>query len=419
MDSSKKLIVGCDLCEDYTQISCYSNKSLEPIPVGNGEDENCAIPTALCVKTDSRQWLYGEEAIECAKSGNGILVEQLLYKLQHHKETELFGQTFSATSLMEKFLRKSLSLIKKYFPVEPITKLVVTVRYTHPLLVEGIYEALSSLGLEKDRVVIISHAGAYLYYALCQDKALWMNDVGLFDFTKEGMVFYHIRFNRRAQPMIAGLSIKDYSDQLSYAMLTNSNNSVAHAFESLANTALHKQIITTLYFTGSGFDGNWAQEAMKPLCAGRRVFMGQNLFTKGACYAAKELSGDQQLKDILLLNDDMITTSISLKVYLDTKYQELPLTKYGDIWYEVNHSIDVIPEGVAELEIILKSIMSRDQVREKIYLNNLPERPDKMTRLNITLTCKDRSTAVITITDLGFGEFYPETGKIMEYTIEI
>ena len=66
MDTIRKLIVGYDLCEDYTQISCFSYKSGEPIPISiREEEESFLIPTALCVNGETKQWLFGEEAITC------------------------------------------------------------------------------------------------------------------------------------------------------------------------------------------------------------------------------------------------------------------------------------------------------------------------------------------------------------------
>jgi len=420
METLKKLIVGCDLCNDFTQISCYSYKTLEPIPICIREGEEYRpIPTVLCVKKETKQWLFGEEAIACAQNGEGILIDDLLTKLHSEEDVEIFQQPFSGVALLEKFLRKALILIKNYFPTEIITKLVVTTDTSNPQVVEKIYEALSQLGLEKDRVEVMSHAGAYLYYALCQEKSLWVNDVGLFDFKQEGMNFYQIKVNRRTQPMTAGLYRTDFSEIINWDMLKTRKDQVPYAFQTITNTALYKQIISTLYFTGTGFEGGWADDIIKSLSIGRRAFYGQNLFTKGACYAAKEQSGDQQLKDFLLLNDDMITSSIGLRVFSDTRLKEVLFTEAGATWYLVNESIEVIPEGTPELEIIIKNIMTKDVVREKVILNELPKRPDRMTRLKITLTCKDKSIGIITVRDLGFGEIYPETGIIMEFEIEI
>ncbi len=421
MENQRKLIVGYDLCDDITQISCYSYKAFEPIPVSTDEfEENSRIPTVLCIHHETKLWSFGNEALSCAQAGNGILFDQLLMKLKTGEETEIFGQTFSAITLMEKFLRKSLTLIKNYFPTETITKLVVTLSETDPRLVEGVYEALYRLGLEKDRAVIMSHTGAYMYYALSQDRSLWVNDVGLFDFSESSLSYYQISINRRAVPMIAGIEKQEFTDILSYDMLKQKGIDPVYTFENIANTVLFKQIVSTIYFTGKGFFGSWAEEVIRGLCAGRRVFLGQNLYTKGACYAAKELSGDKKLGDIILLNNEMLVSSVWLKVYKDAAVRELLLTDAAVPWYEVDKEIEVIPMGEPELELVIKNIMKRETIRERLRLNPpLPGRPDRMTRLGIRLTFMERTVAQIRITDLGFGEFYQPTDQVWEFTINI
>ncbi len=421
MDAPKKVIVGYDLGEDFTQISCYSYKTNEPIPISmrEGDNEFCPIPTVLCVKTDTRQWLFGDEAVKCAQSGAGIQVDHLLTKVKKDTVTELYQTKFTGVALLEKYLRKTLTLIKNYFPTEQISKIVVTIRDTEPVLVSRIYEALGLLGIEKDRVMVLSHAGAYLYYALNQDKSLWMNDVGLFDFDEEGLRYYQIKLNRRSKPIIAILKKHDFSQNLNSKMLRQKDRNHAYIFENITNEVLYKQIVTTLYVTGCGFEGGWAEEVIKSLCAGRRVFYGQNLFTKGACYAAKELSGDQKLTDIILLNDDMVTTSVALRVYRDSKFIDFPLLEAGEIWYEAGTDLEVIPEGEAELDLILKDVMSKEVVRMKLLLTQFPERPNRTIRLGIHFTCKDKDSGEIKVTDLGFGEFFPESGNEMVFNIVI
>jgi hypothetical protein len=419
MDTPKKLIVGYDLCDDNSQITCYSYKTFEPIPICAGKDEeNHPIPTVLCIKNDTKQWFFGTEAISLASRGEGLLIDHLLTKIRNKEEVEIFQTKFNGVALLERFLRKSLTLIKNYFPTEPITKLVVTIRDMDPVLVEGIYEALALLGIERDRAVIMSHAGVYLYYTLNQERNLWLNDVGLFDFSEAGLRYYQLSINRRTRPMIAGLTKSDFTDTLNLTMLNKPGINAGYIFENIANEVVHKQVISTIYFTGKGFEDGWAENVMKSLCIGRRVFLGQNLYTVGACYAAKELAGDQKLSDYLLLNDDMITSSVWLKVYSDARIKEVMLTDAGVPWYEVNQSIEVIPEEENELEIVLRNMITKEINRQKIELPQLPERPERMTRLEVKLNCIDRNTLKITITDLGFGEIYPETGQILETLID-
>lgn len=421
MDSPKKLIVGFDLCDDYSQISCFSYKTCEPISISpdSEDEEETLIPTALAVRRDTGVWLVGKEALCCAREGTGIMADKLLTKLKNNEVVEIFGQTYSAEVLLEKYFRKTLTLIKNYFPTETITRLVVTVEEMDPVITEGIYKALDMLGIEKDRAAVISHGSSFMYYALSQEKGLWLNDVGLFDFSGKGLFYYQISVNRRSNPMTAWLERKDFSETLNYSVLKNRNIDLQYTFETIAQTALYKQIISTLYITGRGFDGGWADEAIKSLCAGRRVFMGQSLYTKGACYAAKEFSGDRKLEDIILLNNDMIVSSIWIKVYVDGYTKEFMLSDAAVPWYEANREIEVIPDEVKDMELIFRNILTRETRTERIPISDLPERPNRMTRLKISISCLDKTRVKLTVTDLGFGDIFPATGVTAEYMIDI
>ena len=420
MDIPKKLIVGYDLQDDVSQISCYSYKTYEPVTIGpNEEDEVYQIPTVLCLKKDTRLWLFGHDALAAVAEGEGILISGLLEKVRKRETVDILEQSFTAVSLLEKYLRKSLSLLKNYFPTEPITQLVVTVRDTQPELADGIYQALDQMGIEKDRAAVISHTGSYLHYVLNQDRTFWMNDIGLFDYNEDGLCYYQISLNRRTKPIIAGVTKKDLSDTLSYPMRKQKELDLAYTFQNLANMILYKQIISTLYFTGKGFEGDWAGEVMKGLCTGRRVFLGQNLYSYGACYAARELSGERKLEDYVLLNDEMLQASVSLYAYSDARMHEVLLTEAARPWYEINTGIEVIPSGETEMNFIIKNIMTKEAVSERLPVPHFPDRPDRMTRLGINLTFASRTSAKIRVKDLGFGDFCPGTGQTWEYEISL
>jgi len=420
MDTQRKVIVGYDLCEDYSRISCYSYKKHEAITISPNEgNEEGLIPTVLCYRTDTRQWLFGEDAIIGAKNGSGILVKNLLSNLENDREIDIMGVKYSAQAIMDKFLRRTLTLVRDYFPTQPITKLVITVRNTKPDFVEKLYSILSLLGIGRDRAHIISHEDAYLYYALYQDRSLWMNDVGLFDYGQDGLSYYQIRINRWSKPMIASLEKHDFSDSLEADLLQQKNADAAYVFENLANSVLYKQTVTTLYFTGKGFEGGWADKVMKSLCIGRRVFYGQNLYTKGACYAAKELSGDKKLQDVLLLNDDMVTCSLALRVYKDGRINEVMLLEAGELWYKAGRSYELIPDGATQLDIVQRNLMSREIIYHKIALDKFSVNTNRTSRLKIEFTCSDKASGVIKLTDLGFGEFFKGTGRSARYTIKL
>ena len=54
-------------------------------------------------------------------------------------------------------------------------------------------------------------------------------------------------------------------------------------FGQMVKRFLVKNPANIIFLTGSGFEGNWMKKTLTYLCAGRRVFLGQNLYANGAC----------------------------------------------------------------------------------------------------------------------------------------
>ena len=60
------LVIGLDLNDDYTQISCYGNEI------------SWTVPTVICRKKEEEIWLTGEDAYAATLIGEGVIVDKLL-----------------------------------------------------------------------------------------------------------------------------------------------------------------------------------------------------------------------------------------------------------------------------------------------------------------------------------------------------
>lgn len=422
MSEERSLLVGFDLCDDYSQLSCFNKKTFEPESILTDSEENSyLIPTVLGVKKDTCEWCFGKEAVLLAKKEEAVLIERILKQIKEEKEIIILDTKFSGVSLLEKYFRKSLSLLKIKYPNETIDKIVITLNELNQKVIKSVYEALENIAIMKDRVIIQSHDQSYVYYALSQKKELWMNDVGMFSLDERGLFYYQIVINRKPVPSIVMVTRKDYSDTLSYDLLLEyeKNENLTYIFSNIAKNVLHKQIVSTLYFTGKGFEGDWADKVMKELCTGRRIFKGQNLYSKGACYAARALKEPERFEDFVILSDEMITSSISLKAYYNAKVLDIMLAKAGTAWYDINEKFDLILDEQEEIEITTKDIKKREPIKQMITLDGLPSRPNKMTRVQVRVKFVDINTCVIKVKDEGFGEFYPSTNRIWEKVLTI
>ncbi len=420
MSEQRSLIVGFELCEHYSQICCYNPRTFEPESICVTSDKTkYLIPTVLGVKEKTKEWVYGEEAYDCKEAGTGVLIDALLSKIKNGEDTEIYGVSFKPVALLEKYLRKCLQLLKIYFPSNSILKLVVTIKEQSESLREGIYQALNNMGIGKDRARVQNHSQSYQYYALYQSRELWMNDIGLFDFDEAGLIYQQITIDRKTQPYLVGILEKNFQDTLNYQSFKEAadGEKLEYLFGNLARQVLHKQIVSTIYVTGRGFEGTWADEVLKELCIGRRVFKGQNLYAKGACYAAKELSGEHKLDGFLLLESEMITSAFFIQGYHDAKTAKAVLARAGTPWYEAEEKLDIILDEINEITIYRKDFLKHETVTYSLNLEGMPGRPGKTTRIEVRIRFLNKNKAVISVKDKGFGNFYPSTNRIWEREI--
>lgn len=420
MGDVRTLLIGIDLGDEYTQISNYQNKLQEPEPVSLSSDkDNFLIPTCLCVKESTKEWHYGQDAIRCRDRDQGEFVDGLLTKLEKEEVVSIYGTDFSATYLLEKYFKKLLGALRQVYPNNGICKLVVTMKHINRKRRKQIAEALKKLGLEEDRVLILSHVQSFMYYAISQKPELWFNDVGLFDYDEEGLFYYQLSIGRRMSPTAIIVNRYNLPEELPFALLKQVEaNRLCYRFEDLAKKVLFKKIVSTIYVTGRGFEGTWADAALKNLCSGRRVFKGQNLYTKGACYAANA-SCTGVFDQYLFLDEDMITSNIGIVVYQDAKEQEAMLATGGTPWWQVESKVHVILDDTNELHFNVGSLLKKEPMHEIMKLENLSKRENKTIRLCVSLHFADRETAVITVKDTGFGQFYENSYRVWEQILKL
>lgn len=417
MTEDRKLMVGMDLCDGVTQLSCCGPGSQEAVPIGRlvGREREYECPTVLSFHSSRKEWLFGTEAVLEAEKEHVTVFRHMIQQISENQEVKSGNMTLSGVDALTRFFVKLLSCLKEYYPNETILKLVVTVRESNDNLRRTIIEAMKQIGIEQDRLVIQPHRQSYMYYALCQKKELWMNDVGLFEFGREGMFYSQIHIDRRSTPYIVGVKQKNLSDTLNWDMMEHDSSfRMDYAFINLADTHLHKQMVTTIYVSGEGFAGEWADEALKRLCTGRRVFRGNNLFTKGACYAAREFAGKGPMEDFLFLDEEMIYNTISVRVYHDAKMQELTLAKAGTPWKDIDVSVDIIPDEEEEIQLTTQNVLRHETKVHLLSLEGFEERQNKMTRFTVRLRFADASHCIVTLKDNGFGEFCPSSNRIWE-----
>lgn len=397
--SERTLLLGYDLGEEKTQMAVYDRKTMEPLLIGQTEEN----PDALI-------------STEIISEGNHILTG-FLSQIRQGKEIMVEGKVSHPVNVLAYYFRKTLSLTRQQYPGETIQQLVVTVADAGQEFASLLYEALEQLGIGRDRVMIISHKQAFLYYVLYQKKELWVNDVGLFDYNANQLKYYQMQVDRSKNPILVGVQEKDYSDALDLA--DSGEEHRAAVLENVIYGAIHKKLLSTLYMTGDGFEGDWADPVFHKLCVGRRLFKGRNLYVSGACYAAKEMGDSQRLEDYLLLDDDMISSHLFIQIYADAKQQEFQLARAGTPWYIVDQEISLIPFGENEVTLTARDIFDHREKQFILELEPVMGRLDRHCRLGLRVRFASPKRCIVTLKDEGFGDFFPTSNRVWEKSFDI
>lgn len=420
MENDRTLLVGFDLCDDYSQLSCIYKNAPEPESVCITPDQSkLLIPTAVCVREMTKEWVVGEEAERCRDRMAGVYVDRLLTRLEQKESVEIYGTVFTPEALLEKFFRKIFGILRQKYQNNSILQLVLTIPPCSEAVEKSLYEVMLALGYDKDRVRIISHTTGFMYYIVSQPRDVWVNDVALFDYGVKGLRYCQLTFGRKGTPTAVVADCVDLSEDISYEMLSGTSaERLAQAFEAIANLTLHKKIITSLFVTGRGFEGDWSTDVLRRLCMGRRVFLGQNLYTKGACYAARAIVQDR-LHEYCFLPEEYIKASVSLRVYHDAQAHQLELVSVGDNWKTAGAACTVIMDQCNELEFTVSDAVNKDKVLEIMTLDGPVRKERRSTRLQLSLRFISRDRAVVKVKDIGFGEFFKTNYRVWEQILKL
>lgn len=191
-------------------------------------------------------------------------------------------------------------------------------------------------------------------------------------------------------------------------------------FLHLAGECLEGKTVSSIYLLGDGFKEDWARESLKFLCKNRRVFQGNNLYSKGACYGIGErIKPGKEWKEYVYLGADKLKSNIGMKALRLGEDSYYAIMDAGNNWYETSAEFDIILESGNTVEFVITPLTGENVSSRLITLEGLPERPQRTTRLNIQIEMSAVNQAVVTVTDMGFGEIFRSSGKAWTQIITV
>lgn len=402
--------IGIDIDDKNAVVSVYQSGMKEPDTISMvAGSEVFQIPLLLTKKKGIGQWFIGEEAGKIALKQEGELVEEFLTKALKQEVVWIEGESYQARELLVLYIKKLFNVAGRFSNPGLPDKVVIAVEKLSKEMTELFFFVGEQLGLERSRVTLIDRKESFYYFALNQKPELWLHDVFLFDYRGENIACCHMKRNEKTVPQVITLETE---------VRRMEDNSKDESFYKILQDCFHGNIVSSVYLVGDGFEGNWMKLSLSFMCRGRRAFIGKNLYSKGACYAAMVLD-EQLVWPYVYIGDNEMKVNVSLKVKNKGTMEFLTLISAGENWYEAGKECEVILDGTPEINFWLQLPNSREARIEKLELSDLPERANKTTRLRIRVTPISDESVKIQIRDMGFGEIAKSSEKTWEYVMTL
>lgn len=425
-DRTPTYVIGYDLNDQVSQISYCELNTDVPETLSSEEESRLGIPTILCKRKNVSQWYFGREAEKVAAHGEGTLVGKLLSFARSGAKIELEGEAYDCVDLLVLFIRRSLNQLAMIASPEQVEALIFTVDTLEGKTIDVLSKVASALSIPKEKIFFQTYEESSYYYILHQPKELWEHEVAIFDYSGQFMQSYIMWQNARTQPIVAFVDRTDFTELKTPSLMLTDNptdESKDYLDEYVLNT-IHKHInsrmVGTVFLIGDGFDESWCKKTLSYLCMGKRVFQGKNLYSKGACYCAKDRLKPSELnKQYVFLGADKLKFNLGLQMRKGREEEYFALFDAGVNWYDSDKEFDCILEEGSYVNFIVTPLDGKDKEKITVELAGLPTRPKRATRLNIKVKMASETLIQIRIMDLGFGEMYPLSGKVWSKDVEM
>lgn len=417
------LILGIDLCDDYSQISFFNTRVMDAEAVGTTEeDSSCLIPSVVCKQRGKDAWFIGEDAYACALRGDGTMVDKPIKMLSKAGTATIEGVKYTAEHIIRILLEKMLELVRVRLGEQPIDSLVLTIQNKEAAVIDSLIRVTDQMGIHRESVHVINHAEAYLFYVLSQKKEIWANQTCLFDLTSHGLHYYEMSVVRGRNPQVVEVVHESLEEGFSLEILDSvSGGKLAdRILYSCAERQLNKKLITTAFLTGKGFETtDWAGSFLKLICNKRRVFSGQNLFARGAAFLAYDQLQETTAYPYVCLCEGRVPATVSMKVQHEGRERQLIVVPAGSNWYEAKATVDFILDDTHSVDFTVTPVRLGAQKRYSVSLDEFPARPNKTTRVQVIVSFSDDNKMTVRVIDKGFGEFFPASGQMVRQDFSI
>ncbi|MDD6616893.1 MAG: DUF5716 family protein [Lachnospiraceae bacterium] len=422
IQAANELMLGIDLRKEHAQVTYYHQAVREPLTLhAVPGEEQPFLPMALRMDS-SGVWHLWDQKEDAAEEGDRCRITGIYERIERQEETDAAGEQLSPAKLLELYFGQCRDLLR-FVTSQTRIHVMVTVRNLTEQWSRVITEALEGIGIERKYIYVQDYLSSFYYYTVNQKKELWYQDVALLEYENETMIGYILHIDRSTRPALASvkeIARQSVSDEVRAGRTDSDwNKEKDRLFFELLKKVFERRTVSVSYLMSDFYSRDWAERSIQFLCYKRHAYQGQNLYSRGACYAAMERAGLIADRGILFGGGDMVTVNLGMEMRIRGKETYYPLVTAGVNWYEAHHVCEFIPAGEREIRIISTPMASGYPVTHMLHLTSLPERPDRTLRLRMTLYFTSVSQCHVEVEDLGFGGLYKSSGMKWERDIYV
>ncbi len=425
----KRYVLGYDLGDKVSQISYLASDADMPetLSVLAGA-ELYNIPTVLCKRKDVNQWYFGKEAVRHIEDGDATPVYDLLLAAREGKPVKVLDAEYDPIALLTLFIKRSLSLLSMELSLDRVEAIMFTTKSLDHRMVQVLNAVTAALELKTQSIFYQSHEESFYNYMLYQPDELMHHCVIACDYDLDTLGVYKMTLNHNTTPVVATIDVDRFNElklgpegfPKDAALFHRTGERLDDEFLNIMQKVCGERIVSTIFLLGDGFKEKWTKRSLEFLCRTRRVFQGNNLFSKGATIAARErLRPSENSSRFVFLGEDKLKSNIGMNVLKCGTECYHALLDAGVNWYEASSQTDIIIDQHGVLDIQITPLTGKSPKIVQLFLDGLEKRPKGTTRLRLSMTMGSVNEVDIKVQDMGFGELFPSSGKVWEQTVEL
>lgn len=421
---NSKIIVGYDLGHSHSQISYYTadtSKVETAASVAGTQIYN--IPTVLCKKYGVNQWVYGKEALRAAAEDEGILVDHLLTLARDGETVQIEGEPYDPVALLTLFVKKSLSLLSVAGSVDRIGAFMITCEEMDERLMQVLLRVVAGAGIKAKHICFQNYEESFYQYMIHQSEELRTFATVMMQWEGSKILAYRMESNGRTTPKAVFIRREEYDFQqageyskaLSETDVAKGYDGLDLEFQKIARKVCGEERISAVYLIGEAFDSEWMKESLRYLCQGRRVFLGSNLYSQGACLGMMErLRPSAMGKNSVFLGTDKLKSNVGMQVCRRGEESYCVLLNAGVNWYEAKTVCEFYLKEGNSFDLVVTPLNGKKGKIARMTLEGLPA---GVARIQLSVQMMTEEQLSVSAEDLGFGEFRPASHQVWKETL--